>query len=163
MGLPLVHIRIGDRFAMLRSPVKAWFAAGSYAIGGVFAYGGLAIAPVSIGFCAIGLLPFGAVTMGMIALGGVSLGVWSFGGLAVGWQAVGGCALAWNAAYGNLAVAHVFALGDDAISRQFVRSNLFFYSAAIFNRFWIWWNLLWIIPMTIHWQILARSRRRQER
>ncbi|MDR3406821.1 MAG: sigma-70 family RNA polymerase sigma factor [Chthoniobacter sp.] len=158
-GLPLVHIRIGDRFAVLRGPVKAWIAAGGYAIGGLFAYGGLAIAPVSIGFCALGLLPFGAMALGLVSFGGVSLGVWSFGGLAIGWQAMGGCAIAWNAACGNVSLAHVFAVGNDAVSRRFLQSNLFFRSAILFDRYWLWWNLLWIIPMTIQGQILARCRR----
>jgi hypothetical protein len=97
----------------------------------------------------------------MIALGGVSLGVWSFGGLAVGWQALGGCALAWNAACGNVALSHAFTVGHDEFSRQFMRASLFFRSAATFDRYWIWWNLLWVIPMMVQGQILARQRRRQ--
>jgi RNA polymerase sigma factor (sigma-70 family) len=32
-GLPLVHIRIGDRFAIMRKPVKAWIAVGHVAVG----------------------------------------------------------------------------------------------------------------------------------
>jgi hypothetical protein len=160
-GLPLVHVRIGDRYSTVRGPTKGWLAAGGYAVGGLFAFGAVAIAPVSIGFCAIGLVPFGAAAVGLVALGGVSFGVWSFGGLAVGWQAMGGCAIAWNAAYGNVSVAHIFAVGNDEISRQFLRSNLFFRSVITFDRYWIWWNLLWVVPMMIQERIIAWSRRRR--
>jgi RNA polymerase sigma factor (sigma-70 family) len=172
LGLPLVHIRIGDRFAILRGPVKAWIAAGNHAIGGLFAFGGLAIAPLSIGFCAIGLLPFGAVALGLISLGGVSLGGWAFGGLAVGWQALGGfavgwqalggCALAWNTAIGDFALAHGAVLRAHASSMAFIQANWFFRAALAFNRYWIWWNLLWVLPLMMQARILARQRQRQD-
>jgi hypothetical protein len=39
-GLPLVHVRIGDRFDVVREPVKAWVAIGSsHAVGVIFASG----------------------------------------------------------------------------------------------------------------------------
>src|SRR4029434_7606167 len=101
LGLPLVHIRIGDRFDMLRKPVKAWIASGGYAIGGLFAFGGIAIARLSLGFCTIVVLPFGGIALGAFALGGLAVGIWSFGGLAVGWQACGCCAVAWHTAVGG--------------------------------------------------------------
>jgi RNA polymerase sigma factor (sigma-70 family) len=54
-GLPFVHICIGDRFDALKKPVTAWIAVGSHAVGGIFAFGSLAIAPCSVGLCAVGL------------------------------------------------------------------------------------------------------------
>jgi len=118
-GLPLVHVRMGDRFDLLRGPVKAWIAIGSsHAVGGLFAFGRLAVAPVSFGGIAIGLLPFGAIGIGLVSLGAISFGIWSFGGLAFGWQVFGGCAVAWNAAIGGLAFAHDFALGGIAQAAQ---------------------------------------------
>ena len=82
-GLPLVHVRIGDRFDVVRGPVKAWIAIGSsHAIGVIFASGGLAIAPISFGGIAIGLVPFGAIALGVFPLGAISrrrLGVWRSG------------------------------------------------------------------------------------
>ena len=57
----MAHIRIGDRFSSLRGPVRGWIAVGHCAIGGLFAFGGMAIAPVSIGFCAFGLITWGAL------------------------------------------------------------------------------------------------------
>src|SRR6202042_191077 len=69
-GLPLVHIRIGDRFDVMRGPVKAWIAIGSsHAVGVIFASGGIAVAPVSFGGIAIGLLPFCAMGGGPVSLG----------------------------------------------------------------------------------------------
>src|SRR5206468_12231690 len=100
LGWPLLHIRIGGGLAVQHKPVKAWIAAGDCAIGLLFAFGGMAVAPLSVGGCAIGLIPFGGMAVGPLALGGISLGLWSFGGLAIGWQSYGGCAIAWNAALG---------------------------------------------------------------
>ncbi len=69
LGLPLVHVRLGDRFDVLRGPVKAWIAIGSsHAVGVIFASGGIAIAPLSFGGIAIGLLPFGAMGVGLVSL-----------------------------------------------------------------------------------------------
>jgi RNA polymerase sigma factor (sigma-70 family) len=83
-GLPLVHIRLGDRFAVLKKPVTAWIAVGNCAVGGLFAFGGMAIAPLSIGGISIGVLSVGGLSIGVFALGGVALGVWTFfGGLLV--------------------------------------------------------------------------------
>src|SRR5436190_10035799 len=104
LGLPLVHIRL--RGGLARGPVKAWIAAGDSAIGGLFAFGGLALAPISFGGFAAGLLTFGGCGIGILSLGGFSLGVWALGGFALGWQAIGGCAVGWSAAQGGVAVAH---------------------------------------------------------
>ena len=169
LGLPLVHVRIGDRFDVLHGPVRAWIAVGNYAIGALFAFGGLAIAPASIGFCAIGLLPFGGIAIGVLALGGVALGVWTYGGLALGWQAFGGCAIAWNAAVGGVALARDFALGGIAHAAQagneaaktFVQSNMFFRSIHALRKYSVWLNLLWVIPVVAQWQVVARARRSQ--
>ena len=86
-GLPLVHVRVGDRFDVVRGPVKAWIAIGSsHAVGVIFASGGIAVAPISFGGIAIGLLPFGAIALGIFPIGAIALGVWAYGGLAIGWQ-----------------------------------------------------------------------------
>ena len=86
-GWPLVHVRIGDRFDVLRGPVKAWIAVGSsHAVGLIFASAGLAIAPISFGGVAIGLLPFGALALGVFSMGAGSLGIWAYGGIAIGWE-----------------------------------------------------------------------------
>jgi RNA polymerase sigma factor (sigma-70 family) len=168
-GLPLVHVRIGDRFDILRKPVTAWIAVGNCAIGGLFAFGAVAVAPFCIGGLTIGLVPFGGLALGVIPLGGMALGVMAFGGVVIGWQAIGGCAIAWKAAVGSLAIAHDFALGgvahavqaNNGLAKEFINANLFFRFVQAMNRHWIWMNLLWIAPLFVQWQIVARSRRRE--
>ncbi len=170
-GLPLLHVRIGDRFDVVRGPVKAWIAIGSsYAVGVIFASGGLAIAPLSFGGIAIGLLPFGAVAIGMLAIGCCGLGFWSSGALAVGWQAYGGNAIASNAAVGGVVFARDFALGGIAhaaqanteAARQFVQSDLFFRFALAAANHPILMMLAWILPLALQSRIIRRARLRNE-
>jgi len=166
LGLPLIHVCVGDRFAVLKKPVTAWIAVGDHAIGGLFAFGGLAIAPLSIGGCAIGLLPFGGLAIGILTLGGFGLGVWTFGGFALGWQALGGCAIAWNAAVGGISFAHDFALGgiaqaaqaNNELAKQFIEPNRFFHYGQILMNYCFWLNLIWVVPMMLQWRAIARKR-----
>lgn len=171
-GLPLVHIRIGDRFAALRKPVKAWIAVGHSAVGGLFAFGGTAIAPISIGGFSVGLLSLGGFAAGGVVLGGIALGVWPlFGALILGWQSFNGCfAIGWNAAVGLIALAHDFALGQFAfaaqansgIARDFIFPNPFFRGAEVIIRHWYSLNLLWIVPFFILWRVARRQPRQAE-
>jgi RNA polymerase sigma factor (sigma-70 family) len=170
-GLPLIHVRIGDRFDILRGPVKAWIAIGSsHSIGVIFASGGIAIAPISFGGIAIGLLPFGAISMGMFSIGAISLGVWAFGGLSIGWQVFCSVGVAWNAAMGGMAIAHDFAAGRIAhaaqanteIAAQFFGQSLFFRCANIVSNHGIWLMLGWIIPLALQSRLIALARRRRE-
>ncbi|HEY3863655.1 MAG TPA: RNA polymerase sigma factor [Verrucomicrobiae bacterium] len=164
LGLPLVHIRVGGS----NKAVRAWFAAGGCAVGGLFAFGGLAIAPVSIGGLALGLMSWGGTSAGLLALGGLAVGVWSLGGLAVGWNACGACAVAWKAAGGEAALAHDFAFGKliqaahagDAAAQSYVDSSQFFQCADWFMRHSAWLNLIWVAPLALWWLGAARARRR---
>lgn len=168
-GWPLIHVRIGDRFDVLRGPVKAWIAVGSsHAVGLIFASGGLAVAPFSFGGIAIGLLPFGAIALGIVSLGCITLGIWAFGGLGLGWQVCCGCGIAWNAAMGGITVAHDFATGgiahaaqaNTAAARQFFQQGWFFRaSQAIANRE-LW--MIWLVPVLLQSWIVWRARRRRE-
>jgi RNA polymerase sigma factor (sigma-70 family) len=166
-GLPLVHIRIGDRYSSLRPPVKAWIAVGHHAIGGFCAFGSTAIAPFAIGGFAIGLFTLGGLVVGLVPFGGLAVGVGAYGGIAVGWQSSGFCAIAWNAAIGNFAIAHAFALGDFAralqinndLAHQFIDSAPFFRYVQWMNRHWFWTNFLWVTPLFVQWRLIARQRR----
>ncbi len=170
LGLPFIHVRVSGGLTVPVIPVKAWIASGEYAVGLLFAFGNLAIAPVSIGALPIGLLSFGGCAVGLLSLGGFSLGIWSFGALAFGWQVFGGCAIAWNAANGGIAIAHNFAVGGiaDALqanneaARSYLLSNLFFQHARLPLRYLAWLNLLWVIPMLARWRAVVRSRRRRD-
>jgi hypothetical protein len=162
LGMPLVHIRVGERLAGIRGPVKAWIAVGNHAIGGLFAFGGLTIAPFCIGGCAIGLLPLGALALGVAPIGGISVGIWAIGLLAIGWQAVGECALAGRAACGHIGfVVYGFVDRGDNDSLKYIQSHFFLRTAMAFSNYWLWTNCLWVIPSwLIQWRILKEIRRR---
>jgi RNA polymerase sigma factor (sigma-70 family) len=170
-GLPLVHVRIGDRFDVLRGPVKAWIAVGSsHAVGLLFASGGLAVAPLSFGGIAIGLLPFGAVAFGIFPVGAITIGVWAYGAAALAWQAFCGCGVALNAATGGMVVARDFALGGIAhaaqvntdMARQFIQHQPFFRIAQRISDHSLWLMLLWVIPVSLQSRVIARARRQRE-
>ena len=169
-GLPLIHIRIGDRFDAMRGPVKAWIAIGSsHAVGAIFAFGGIAVAPLSFGGIAIGILPFGAISAGIFPIGAISLGAWAYGALAVGWQVFCGSGVAWNAAVGGIAIAHDFALGGIAhaaqanteISRQFFQQSWFFRCARFIANHGLW--MIFVVPMILQARLAARARRLREK
>jgi RNA polymerase sigma factor (sigma-70 family) len=168
LGLPLIHIRVGGPCRGKDAVVKAWFAAGGCAMGGLFAFGGLAIAPFSIGGCALGLISWGGTSMGLLAVGGLAVGGWSWGALAIGWNAYGGCAVAWKAAVGGAAVAHGFALGSipqgaqagDEAAKSYVASSQFFQWAQWGSRHAGWLNLIWVLPLVAWWGVAERARRR---
>ena len=166
LGWPLIHIRI--RGGLERGPVKAWIAAGDAAIGIIFAFGALAIAPLSLGGLSVGVLTLGGFAVGLLPLGGSSFGLWAFGTFAVGWLAFGGCAIGWTAAEGGLAVARDFALGgvalashaNDAAAEVFIRNNVFFRNATTAMEYMQWLTLLGLIPLGIWW--LARRQKRHK-
>ncbi|MGH7976458.1 MAG: RNA polymerase sigma factor [Limisphaerales bacterium] len=170
LGLPLIHICIGDRFDILKKPVKAWIALGNVAFGGLFAFGAIAIAPVSIGGLAIGLLPMGGFTLGVVAIGGLDFGGWATGAVAIGWQANGVVAVAWHAAAGAFALAHDFAVGtvahalqaNNEVAKNFFAADNFLRCVETVHRHWFCFNLLWIGPLLIQWWLIARSRRREQ-
>jgi RNA polymerase sigma factor (sigma-70 family) len=166
-GWPLVHIRIGEGQTGWRDPVKAWFAAGDFAIGLIGAFGAIAIAPLSIGALAMGLLPWGGLAVGLMPIGGLAVGGWAFGGLAFGWRAYGGCALAWDAAMGGYATAREFAEGgfaqaaqaNNQAAREFFAGSPYFQAIQWVGRYVAWFNLLWILPMMAWWRIIAQQAR----
>lgn len=141
--------------------VKAWFAVGDSACGVIFTFGGLAIAPISIG----------GFSMGLLGLGGFCIAWWAVCGMALGVQAFGGCALAWEAAMGGLAIAREFALGatthapeaNNAIAARFMRGSMFFRTGSAIAPYLAWVSLIWVVPMILWWRTVARSRKRQTR
>jgi hypothetical protein len=167
-GLPLVHICVGDRYAALRPPTKAWIAVGERAVGGLFAFGGLAVAPVSIGGLGIGIVSFSGMALGVFSLGGIALGLWAVGGMAAGWQACGGFALAWNSAVGAIA----YACGNGAESFAAVldastphqgpaHSSPFFAAAQAICDHSMLINLVWALPMLFWWRTVRKHAKRR--
>lgn len=178
-GLPFIHIRFGGWLSApslkWSNPLKAWIAVGDASSFGVlFAYGGLAIAPISVGACTLGLLSYGAFAFGALAIGAFGVGLWAFGGNAIGWQACGSCAIAWDlASGGQYAIAHHFANGPSLYSqaaeantefvRHLVKSNPFIQGcwriAPYFFRLLVW---VLVIPLMIsnivQWVVAYRWR-----
>jgi RNA polymerase sigma factor (sigma-70 family) len=166
MGLPLVHIRL--RGGIARGPVKAWIAAGDSAIGALFAFGGIAVAPISFGGFSAGLLAFGGCALGLLSLGGFSIGLWALGGFAFGWQAIGGCAVALSAAQGGVAVARDLANGavglaqhaNDETAKAFFANSGFFRKMERVLFYVPWLGLAGFIPV-IFLRRRAKNRRLQ--
>ncbi len=158
LGLPLVHIRF--RGGLERGPIRAWIAVGDSAIGMIFAYGALAIAPISFGGLAVGFLTIGGLAIGLVTFGGFSLGPWAIGGMAAGLQAFGGCAIAWSGAQGGVAVAHDFAMGgvalaphaNDAAAGAFFTNSGFFRTVQVAVRYVGWLNLIFLFPLVLWWR-----------
>jgi RNA polymerase sigma factor (sigma-70 family) len=167
-GLPLVHVRL--RAGIERGPVKAWFAAGDAAIGVIFAFGGVAVAPISFGGLAVGIFTLGGLAVGLVAFGGFSLAPWALGGFAVGWRAFGGCAVGWSAAAGAVAVAREFAqvavaLADhanDAAASAFFKSSGFFQNVQIIMRHSLWLYWICLLPLALWWKHRRNERKRLE-
>jgi len=160
LGLPLIHIRFGARLGEWNwGFAKGWIAiSDGCSFGGLFAYGGLAVAPVSFGAGAIGLLAYGAMAAGAVAWGGFAFAVWAFGAFAFGWQAFsGGCAIAWNVAWGSqYAIARDYALGSGTVYAAQANTPLAehlvnecwghdFANALSPYFYWLMW--IWAIPM----------------
>ncbi len=119
LGVPLVHIR----FAMVEEgdkPVVGWIAAGEKAYGLLFAWGGFAVAPVSVGIVSIGLLSVGTISFGVVGLGMIAWGVLAFGSSAIGWNAYSGLSsLGVDTAFsGGFAVAKEAAIGLVAFAAE---------------------------------------------
>jgi RNA polymerase sigma factor (sigma-70 family) len=93
-GVPLVHIRFSSPDEG-EPPVFGWFAGGDRAYGLLVAWGGYAVAPLSVGSTAIGLVAIGNFCAGVLCLGTVALG-----GLAIGCASVGVKTYAWMSALG---------------------------------------------------------------
>jgi len=118
-GVPLVHVRFSspDEGA---PPVFGWFAGGDRAYGLIMAWGGLAVAPFSIG----------AISIGAFSLGSVSFGLFAFGNFAAGYLAIGAAtfgvkAFAWlvatgweTAQAGGFAIARLAAEGPIAFAQH---------------------------------------------
>ena len=109
-GLPLVHIRLGDRGVGM---ARGIFAVGNYALG-VVTLGGFSFGLVSVGGLSFGLLfALGGWAVGGLAVGGFAVGLIALGGGAVGLFAMGGGAIGAYAAGGG-AIASEIAIGGSA-------------------------------------------------
>ena len=118
-GVPLVHIRYSSPDDGER-PVVGWIAGGDRAYGLLFAWGAIAVAPVSVGIVSAGLLTVGTISFGIISLATVSVGVVALGSMAVGIKAYAWLsALGWTVATGGgFGTAHTAALAPVAFAQH---------------------------------------------
>ncbi len=118
-GVPLVHARFSHADEG-ESPVFGWFAGGDRAYGLLFAWGGYAVAPISVGAVSVGFLTVGGLSVGVISLGTLSVGVLAIGCVSVGIKAYAWLsALGWSSAQGGgFAIARIAAEGPVALARH---------------------------------------------
>lgn len=119
-GIPLLHFRFGMP-EQGDKPVVGWIAGGDYAYGMLFAWGGVAIAPVSVGIISVGLISVGAVGIGLFGLGTIGIGVIGFGASAIGYKAYASfSALGWNSAFSGIgfSIANEAAIGPFAFAKH---------------------------------------------
>jgi RNA polymerase sigma factor (sigma-70 family) len=139
LGLPFIHIRIGDRMVSL----------GGCAVG-LFSFGGLSI----------GALALGGFGFGIWSFGGLALGYQSFGGCAIAWNAAwGGFAIARDYALGGIAHA---VQTNNAVASQIMKANLFFRISERVLPYLFWVNLLWFVPMVIQRRVVARLNQKNQ-
>lgn len=117
LGLPLWHVYFG--VPPVGAPAaRGWIAFGDRAIGGLFAFGNFALAPIAVGTVSVGGIVVGAVAIGVVPIGAAAFGVLALAGASAGVIAMGGYAVAWKGAVGGLAVARDFAAGGFAVAAQ---------------------------------------------
>lgn len=119
LGVPLMHVKLATPEAEER-PAIGWIAAGEVAYGLLFAWGGFAVAPISVGIISGGLITVGAVGFGLISIGTVGVGLLAMGASAIGYKAYGSLsALGWESAFSvGFSTAKEAAVGPIAYADQ---------------------------------------------
>lgn len=141
-GIPLLHFRFGmpeegDR------PVLGWIAGGERAYGLLFAWGGIAVAPVSVGIIAIGVFGVGAIGIGLFGVGTVAIGLIGFGASAIAYKAYASLsALGWESAFSQgFAIAREGAIGSVPIAKHVNNEQ----AAEIVNLVALGHSYLWVL------------------
>jgi RNA polymerase sigma factor (sigma-70 family) len=118
-GIPFIHFQfgrpeVGDKLAF------GWISGGNQAFGLLFAWGGVAVAPISVGIVSIGVVSLGALGFGLIGIGTVGIGVIGFGASAIAYKAYASLsALGWESAFSNgFSIAKDAAIGPIAQAAQ---------------------------------------------
>lgn len=119
LGFPLVHVKLAMQEED-ESPAVGWIALGHKAYGLLFAWGGIAVAPVSVGIVAGGLVTVGAVGFGLIGMGTVGIGVLGLGAVAIGYKAYSSTSsLGWESAFSpGFSIAKDAAIGPIAYAKE---------------------------------------------
>lgn len=118
-GIPLMHFQFGTP-EHGDSAAVGWIAAGSKAYGVIFAWGLIAVAPVSVGVISVGFFSIGAVSLGLLSFGAAAIGGLAFGSSAIGYKAYASLSsLGWESAFSHgFSVAHEAAVGTFAYAHE---------------------------------------------
>lgn len=119
LGVPLIHFKLGALEANDK-PAFGWIAGGNYAHGLLFAWGGVAVAPISVGIISYGIVTIGGVGIGLVSLSAAAIGVIAFGASAIGYKAYASLsAMGWESAFSNgFSIANDAAIGYIAYGEQ---------------------------------------------
>jgi hypothetical protein len=166
LGLPLIHAK----FAMAEKgekPAVAWVAVGDRAYGLLFAWGGFAVAPVSVGIISCGFLTVGAVGFGLIAMGTVAVGLLAIGASAIGYKAFGSLsAMGWEGAFSpGFSIAKEAAIGPIAYARE-VNNELAasLVNLSVMDQTYVWFlgimAFLVIVPVAWYASVVRKKTRK---
>lgn len=159
LGWPLLHVRFAEKADWRGSRIKAWIAiSNGQSVGRLFAWGKIAVAPVSIGL----------VSVGAFSLGGLAVGGWVIGFVGVGWMTKAAAGAALMAADGVFVAAGGYATGtrvvfgpeaNSVLAKTFIEQAVFFQTApllmhAIEFSFWF----VWVVPLILMSWRLWRTR-----
>ncbi|MDP5151356.1 RNA polymerase sigma factor [Rheinheimera baltica] len=142
-GAPLFHFRFGTA-EQGDKPVFGWVAGGDQAYGLLFAWGGLAIAPISVGIVSVGVISIGAVGVGLLGIGTIGIGLITLGASAIGYKAYASfSALGWDSAFSGVgfSIAKEAALGPFSFAKQINNDQ----AADIANLSLMGQSYLWIL------------------
>ncbi len=159
LGLPLYHVRLGSRCGWRKPVMKAWIVVSDgRAVGGLFAFGQLAVAPVAMGLGEAGIFTLGAFSLAYCAMGIAAAGWISAGVVAAGGYAAKGI---WVVA-GSLAAGKEVALAphvNDAVASAFFRDYGPFQFLHYVGQFAILAALCgWVMPVLLTGWHLWRTR-----
>jgi len=139
-GIPFLHFRFGMPESNDK-PVFGWIAGGEHAYGLLFAWGGLAIAPISVGIVSVGVISIGAVGLGVIGLGTIGIGVIGFGASAIAYKAYSSLSsLGWDSALSDgFSIAKEAAIGPISFSKHINNEQAAeIVNLAAFEQFYLW-------------------------
>lgn len=141
-GAPIIHFKLGMAEEGDK-PAYGWIAGGDRAYGLLFAWGGFAVAPVSVGIVSVGLIGVGAIGLGVVGIGTVAFGVIAFGASAIAYKAYGSMSsIGWESAWsGGFAIAQEAAIGSVAFAKH-VNNEL---AAGIVNITALSHSYLWVL------------------
>ena len=160
LGLPFYHVRLGTRPTRRAPAVKGWIAiSDGGAVGGLFAFGPVALVPISMGIVGVGVISVSVAALGLVgALGIVAAGWWSAGLAAAGGfaaKAVFGFAPMFTSGASAYA-AHA----GDAAAKAFFQTNWFYRFTSVSTWALLWAGLLgWVMPVVLTGWQLWRTRR----